>query len=294
MGALLEAVATAVPEPGHAASSTRLAADAARLALARGGRRPGDVDLLVNAGVYRDRNVMEPANATFIQHLIGANLGWGSTRGRGTLSFDVVNGAAGVLSALRVADGFVATGGATTGLVVTSDADPGGTRGWDIDPMGAALLLSPGPPGVGFEAFDEQTYPQYAGLRTSGLRWTGSEQVLEIAEAPEFGARALECAADAVVRFLDKQGRDPAEVDLVVGWPSPDALAAALRERLGFTAGQAPGLAGPQPRAYTAGIALALETATTTPRYASARLVLLIAVGAGITVATALYRRPEE
>ena len=41
--------------------------------LDRAGRTAHDVDLLVNAGIYRDRNLGEPALAAMIQQDIGAN-----------------------------------------------------------------------------------------------------------------------------------------------------------------------------------------------------------------------------
>lgn len=286
MGALLEAVATSTPGRGEAPSSTRLAVAAAQQALRTAGRSADDVNLLVNAGVYRDGNVLEPANATFVQHEIGANLEWASVRGAGTLSFDVVNGGCGVLSALQVVNGFIATGAARHGLVVASDVDPapGLSRGYDHLPVGAGLVLGPGQDSEGFQAFDLQTYGQYAALNEATLTFTDGAHVLTLREDPSYQARALECAADAVLRFLDKQGRDAADIDLVAGWPFADALPAALTERVGFAADQFLDL--PARPIHTAGIATAIQAALAR----RTGLMLFVAVGSGITVATALYR----
>jgi 3-oxoacyl-[acyl-carrier-protein] synthase-3 len=298
MGALLEAVATStLTQWGQERpSSTRLAIRAATEALRRAGRDAGDVELLVNAGVFRDDNVFEPANAAFVQHGIGANLEWSAGGGPGTLAFDLLNGACGVLSAAQVVDGFLTTGGGC-GMVVTSDVEPkpGRSSGFGYLPFGGALLLRGGQPDEGFQAFDQQTYAEHARLSEAFGTWSPQGHVVHVREQPDFAARGLECAADAVLRFLDKQGRDAADIDLVVGWPFPDRLPAVLRERVGFERDQILDLTAvsgfPAGPLYTAGIAVAIEAATTTPRYRDARHVLLLAVSGGITVVSALYRK---
>ena len=47
---------------------------AARSCLDRAGRTAGELDLLINAGVYHDKILSEPAFASLIQEDIGANL----------------------------------------------------------------------------------------------------------------------------------------------------------------------------------------------------------------------------
>ena len=54
-------------------SALRLAVKAAKDCLHEAGRNAHEVDLLVNAGIYRDRNLAEPALAAMIQEDIGAN-----------------------------------------------------------------------------------------------------------------------------------------------------------------------------------------------------------------------------
>ena len=101
MRAALEAVATSAPQAGVAPSSTELAVAAARRVLDLARVEPGEVGMIVNAAVYHDDNVMEPANAAFIQHRLGANLNAEAARSPGTLAFDLTNGACGLLSSLQ-------------------------------------------------------------------------------------------------------------------------------------------------------------------------------------------------
>lgn len=291
MGAVIEAVATARHiRSDRLPSSTALAVDAARRTLASAARRPDAIDLLVNASVYRAANIMEPANAAFVQRDVEADGEFAPVKGRRTLSFDLSNGACGMVNGLQVVDGFITSGAARHGLVVTGDVDPqpGRSEGYPYAPLGAAILLGPGGADTGFEAFTLRTYPQYADLHTSTIRWSGSEHVVGVREDPAFRARCEECADAALTAFLDEQRLTAADVDLVVTAPA-GVLAghpAVRAEQVVDT--------GDRERVHTAGIALALESALRSPRYPSAHRVLLVAVGSGITVAIASYRKPRS
>jgi 3-oxoacyl-[acyl-carrier-protein] synthase III len=257
MGAVIEALEAV---RGHDASSTQLASEVARRTL-----RGGSVGLLVNAGVYRDGSIMEPANATFVQRRIDG-------KGGRMLSFDLFNGACGVLNAMQVVDGFLSAGTIDRGLVVAADVDPspGASQGYAYEAVGAAVLLASGGAGEGFETFWQRTYSQHVSLHRSTIEWTGHEHAVRLREDPSYRARCLECADDAVDEFLSQRGLRPSDVDLIVRWPSDQ----------------------PEGRpVHTAGIAVALQAAAASEAWRRARRVLLVAVGSGITVAVASYVR---
>lgn len=134
-------------------SALRLAVRAARECLDTAGCRPGDLDLLINAGLYRDRNLGEPALAALIQEDIGANPEDPHAGTHGTFSFDLANGVSGVLSALQVVDGFLRSGAVRRALIVASDANPGHGLAEDCTfaAAGGALLCrwTDGPAGLG-------------------------------------------------------------------------------------------------------------------------------------------------
>src|SRR6476620_7425946 len=123
-------------------SALRLAVNAAKDCLHEAGRRAHDVDLLINAGIYRDRNLAEPALAAMIQEDIGANPEKPHAHAHGTFSFDISNGTCGVLTALQIVDGFLKSHAIDRALVVSSDADPGHgmSEHFSFTPTGAALL----------------------------------------------------------------------------------------------------------------------------------------------------------
>jgi 3-oxoacyl-[acyl-carrier-protein] synthase III len=72
MGTVIDHVALAHGGWRNRHSALHLAVRAAKDCLQQAGRDPHDVDLLVNTGIYRDRNLGEPALAA-IQQDIGAN-----------------------------------------------------------------------------------------------------------------------------------------------------------------------------------------------------------------------------
>ena len=96
-----------------------------RTCLDEAGCPANDLDLLVNVGLYRDRNLGEPALAALIQEDVGANPEDPHADTHGTFSFDIANGTCGPLTALQVVDGFLRSGTIHRALVVASDADPG-------------------------------------------------------------------------------------------------------------------------------------------------------------------------
>ena len=111
MGTIIEASATAsAPDGGSPSGALKLADAAARSCLERAHRTANEVDLLINAGVYQDRNISEPAIASLIQEDIGANPVQQPGAGQGTFSFDVRNGACGLLSGIHLIDGMLASG----------------------------------------------------------------------------------------------------------------------------------------------------------------------------------------
>ena len=177
MGTIIEASATATAG-AHQRSLTpgalELADAAARSCLERADRTAEELDLLINAGVFHDRILSEPAFASLIQEDIGANLGHPAGAGRGTFSFDVYNGACGLLTGIHLVDGMLASGTVELGMVVASDMDPepGVSEGFSFPGVGGAVLLSADDSRAGFTAFRFATFPEFAGA-VSELPWTG-------------------------------------------------------------------------------------------------------------------------
>lgn len=293
MGTTIQAVATARPRR-RGDGVLQLADRAVAECLARAGRTAADVDVLVHAGIYHERSQGEPALASLIQQDVGANPHLEPADGhRGTFSFDVSNGACGVVTAVHVIDGFLHSGAVRLGMVVASDAPPPHALGADFPARAAAVLLARTPGRAGFDAFAFETHPEDASLYTAEVSWEKrgrrAGNVLTIEERPPYADRAAELTVDAAGRFCDRHGFDVRDVDLVVAsGPSP-AFARALCSGLGYT-GEVATPQGPDARTHSAGLLFGVEAVLTDGRLARAGTALFASAGSGVTVALALYR----
>jgi 3-oxoacyl-[acyl-carrier-protein] synthase-3 len=294
MGTIIEAAATATAVDGsRSASAIELADAAARECLERAGRGPDELQLLINAGVYLDRNISEPAIAALIQEDIGANPEIEPGANRGTLSFDVRDGACGLLTGMYLVDGLLASGTVQRGMVVGGDADPepGTSGGFRFPAAGGAVLLSKDESRRGLAAFKFKTFPEFADAFQSYVVWhepgNGQGQNALTVEIDErYSEDALEAADSTVRELAAEDGLDLAEVDLLIATASVPDFGAALARRLGMTSARIAFPSGAIAGAHTAAPAIALESV----QLADSRTALLVCAGAGITVVAALYR----
>jgi 3-oxoacyl-[acyl-carrier-protein] synthase-3 len=297
MGARIESVAVV---SSHARliqkGGLRLADDAARSCLEHAGRSPADVDLLINAGIYHDENLGEPALAALIQEDIGANPVQAADRAHGTFSFDVVNSGAGVITAFHLLDGFLSSS-IDLGLVVASDADPGSAvePEFPFPSVGGAALLARAEPDRGFQAFRFETFPEFQQLFSARIHWEErrlrrGHNVLEIQQDPGYRARTVECATEATRRFLDSLDVRARSLDLLVPSQFPVGFADELARRLELRTDRVAHVGEDFTGAHTAGPLAALSTAERDGRFGAAQLVLFVAAGSGISVGLALYR----
>jgi 3-oxoacyl-[acyl-carrier-protein] synthase-3 len=304
MGTRIEAASALTSRGLRKPSARRLADAAARTCLARAGKEPGDVDMLINAGIYREDNMGEPALAALVQEDIGANLGQPPIGGHGTFSFDLLNGTCGVITAIQIESGLLDSGVIRLGAIVTSDVDPdhqapGATL---LRPVGGALLLGRDDSLAGFTDFYAETFPEYEDLFESGLVWhkrhghrvprrAAGQHEMAIEEKPGYEARLADCAEEASRRFLRRLGMGWGEIDLIVPTPSSPHFLDALMSRLGVPGDRVAYLTEDLEGAYTTGSIAALQAAIRSGRLGEARTTLMLAAGAGITVALALYRQ---
>jgi len=300
MGTCIEAVATAHGGRVFGRGARHLSDVAATACLARAHHRADELDLLINAGIYKDHNAAEPALASIIQHDLDANCGDPPRLGHhGTFSFDVLNGGCGVVTAAQLVDGFVGPGSARLGLIVAADADPSprSSQGYAFSAAGGAMLLAHVDGDAGFQRFALRTFPEHAGLFEADLCWRPraglrhrGRNVVEIYEAPGFAACCVDRAAEVAAELLANAALSAGDVDLVIASQYPRGFGALVARRLGIAGERVPEVAASLASAHTAGPIAALEAAFESQRFARARHTLFVTAGAGITVGVALYR----
>ncbi len=273
-------------------SALRVAVATAKACLHEAGCPPNDLDLLVNAGIYRDRNLGEPALASMIQEDVGANPEDPHADAHGTFSFDVANGTCGPLTALRVVDGFLRSGAIRRALVVTSDADPGHrlVRDFPFAAAGGALLCSWTDDEAGLGPFSWANFPDDGESFRSVVRYRDGRNRLQIEASGLVDDVFAAAAAKVAVECLDEASTDLAGVDLILAAPARPDFAAGLASRLGVPVERV--AVARDDRIHTASLMAALHDATTAGRLRPGSTVLLVAVGAGVTAGAALYRVP--
>ena len=300
MGTCIESVATA-HERGRlfGRGALHLTDLAATRCLARAHHDAAELDLLINAGIYKDHNAAEPALAAIIQEDIHANPGSPPHRGHhGTFSFDVLNGGCGVLTAAQLVDAFVGHGGAHYGMIVAGDVDPSPrtSQQFPFSPAGGAMLIAHTDDSSGFQQFELRTFPEDAALFEVVLRWVPhagllrrGRNVVEVREAPAFASRCIEHAVEVASGFLARAGLRADDIDLVITSQYPKTFATGVVRGLGMSMDRLAQVRRELASAHTAGPIAALEAAFASGQFADARHTLFVTAGAGITIGVALY-----
>lgn len=290
MGTKIDAIAVVAGGRRRKHSARRLADDAARAALTAAGGSASDVDLLVNAGVYRDGNLGEPALAALIQQDIGANLGEVPVGHRGTFSFDVANGVCGVLTALQLADGLLACGTARRALVLASDAHPGRhlAPAFPFGATGAAAVCRWDDATEGFLGFAWRSFPEHEDLFRAELSFDGRHNTLIVEEHADFVARATACAAEVGAKLLADHGLTGDDVDAIVAAPLRPVFLTGIADALGVARSRV--VVTESHGAHTAALLFAADALHSGDEWRAGRTVLFLAAGAGIAAGAALYR----
>ena len=303
MGVVIRAAGVARPTRRPWSHGARpLADEAIRHCLRQAEVVGADVDLLVNAGVYRERGLGEPALAALIQEDVEANARDLDGQGHGTFSFDVDNGGCGVLTAVDVVSGSLSSGAIALGLVVASDSGPSAlhARAVPYPEAGGALLLGRDDNGTGFSAVTLQTYPEYGDLRESYWEWhdrrpkdrtehaAGGNRLVVI-DRPGFARSAVECAGETTAVMLEGQGLKPTDVDLLIATPEP-GFADPLADRLGIPRERVLHLGEQLGAMHTAQPIFAIDVARRSGRWDAGSTILIVSAGSGITIGCAVYR----
>ncbi|MFE2878256.1 hypothetical protein ACFXG6_17835 [Streptomyces roseus] len=281
MGMVIAAARTATHHGTGPASAVELASRAARACLAQAQVSPSSVGVLINVGVYRESNTFEPALAALVQKEVGINLDYmADPVPAAGFSFDLMNGACGVLNAVQLAQSLLDTAAAERVLITAADVHPGGDARRDPDypyaDLGGALLLQrSAEPGAGFGPVSS-----YAGdgptdtegyLDTAAMGSDGRSRIT-VRRTEGHGARRGALAAACTAGYAREHGID-LDRTLVVG---PGA-----GERV-----------RDEGEPHTAAPILGYLQAVAAPRPRGRDRLLLVAAGAGPSAACVSYR-PE-
>lgn len=270
-------------------SALRLANTASERALSDAGLVPQEIDVLVNCGLYRDRNLGEPALAALIQQDVCANPEDPHTGGHGTFSFDVANGTCGPLTALQIVDRLSRARTAGYSLIVASDADPGHglAEGFPFAPVGGAVVCGWTDDDRGLGELSWMTSPDGGAALRSTVGRHGARNLLEIERDDRFADQAGALAAKAASHATDTASVSANEVSTVILAPGDPTFVHTFIDRSGFGEEQ---VVVADARIHTASFLTALHAAREASRVEPAAVLLFVCASAGITAGACVYR----
>ena len=268
-----------------------LAVEAAKRALADAGKTPADVDLIVVATTTPDMTF--PATASIVQRKLGAPV---------CVAFDVQAVCSGFVYAMSVADGFVARGLAKCALVIGAEEM---TRLMDWTDRSTCVLFGDGAGAMVLEPREGQGTKADQGLLGFALRCDGSKtDLLYVDGGPattgqvghlrmagnQVFRHAVVNIAEAITAAAQASGIEIADVDWFVPHQANQRIIKGVGDRLGLDENKVVSTVAMHANTSAASIPLALDAAIRDGRIKRGDLVLLEAMGGGLTWGACAFR----
>jgi 3-oxoacyl-[acyl-carrier-protein] synthase III len=268
-----------------------LALEASRAALEAAGRRAEDIDLIIVATTTPDMTF--PATATILQHKLGVPVG---------AAFDVQAVCSGFVYALSVADGFVARGLSKCALVVGAEAM---TRLMDYEDRTTSVLFGDGAGAVILEGIEGEGTTADRGLLGFSLRADGSKQELLYVDGgpsttgtvgklrmqgKQVFRHAVINIAEAVEAAAQAAGVDVHEVDWFIPHQANQRILNGVAERLGIDESKVISTVADHANTSAASIPLAFAVGVADGRIQRGDLLLMEAMGGGLTWGACVVR----
>jgi 3-oxoacyl-[acyl-carrier-protein] synthase-3 len=268
-----------------------LAVEAARKALAAAGKTSADVDLIVVATTTADLTF--PATAAIVQRKLGCPIG---------VAFDVQAVCSGFVYAMSVADGFVARGHSKCCLVIGAETM---TRLMDWSDRGTCVLFGDGAGAVVLEPGEGQGTIEDRGLLGFALRCDGTKQdLLYVDGGPsttgtvgklrmqgnQVFRHAVVNISEAVVAAAAHAGVAVSDVDWFIPHQANQRILAGVANRLGIDEHKVIQTVGEHANTSAASIPLAWAEGVSDGRVKKGDLLLLEAMGGGLTWGACVIR----
>jgi len=272
-------------------ATSDLAVEAAKIALVAAGRRPDDVDLIVLATTTADLTF--PSTATIVQRKLGVPV---------CIAFDVQAVCSGFVYALAVADNFVVRGLARCALVIGAETM---TRLMDWTDRGTCVLFGDGAGAVVLEPAEGEGGTGDRGILGFALRADGTKQdLLYVDGGPsstgtvgklrmqgnQVFRHAVVNIAEAVRAAALRAGVDIAQVDWFIPHQANQRILEGVARRLGIAPERVISTVARHANTSAASIPLALAEGVADGRIQPGQLLLLEAMGGGLTWGAVVLR----
>ncbi len=265
-------------------ATSDLATEAANRALAAAGRSAAEVDLIVVATTTPDLTF--PATATIVQLKIGAPVG---------IAFDVQAVCSGFVYALAVADNFVARGLSKCALVIGAETM---TRLLDWTDRGTCVLFGDGAGAVVLEPGEGEGTTADRGILGFSLKADGSKRdLLYVDGGPsatgtvghlrmqgnQVFRHAVVNISEAVFAAADVAGIAVGDVDWFIPHQANQRILDGVAKRIGIDPARVISTVAEHANTSAASIPLALAQGVEDGRITKGQLILMEAMGGGLT-----------
>ena len=272
-------------------ATSDMAVEAAKQALERAGRSAADLDLIIVATTTPDLTF--PATAAIVQRKLGAPVG---------IAFDVQAVCSGFVYALSVADGFVARGLSKCALVIGAEAM---SRLMDWSDRGTCVLFGDGAGAVVVEPEPGQGTTADKGLLGFALRCDGAKQdLLYVDGGPsttgtvghlrmagqQVFRHAVVNIAEAVQAAAATANIPVSAIDWFIPHQANQRILAGVAHRLGVDEAKVVSTVATHANTSAASIPLALNHAMEDGRIKPGQLILMEAMGGGLTWGACVVR----
>lgn len=268
-----------------------LAVEAANRALEDAGKSASDVDLIIVATTTPDKTF--PATAALVQQKLGAPVG---------IAFDVQAVCSGFVYALSVADGFVARGMAKCALVIGAEEM---TRLMDWNDRTTCVLFGDGAGAFVLEPREGAGTKDDQGILGFALRCDGSKtDLLYVDGGPattgtvghlrmignQVFRHAVVNISEAIVSAAKAADITIPEIDWFVPHQANQRIIRGVGERLGLDENRVVSTVDQHANTSAASIPLAMDVAIKDGRIKRGDLVVLEAMGGGLTWGACAFR----
>jgi 3-oxoacyl-[acyl-carrier-protein] synthase-3 len=271
---------------GEGETTSSLATDAARRALAAAGMSATQIDLIVLATATPDQTF--PASATLVQAALGID---------DCVAFDVGAVCSGFLYAMSVAESMIRAGSATNALVIGAETF---SRILDWEDRATCVLFGDGAGAVVLGACEDGRGVLSARLHADGRH----NQLLYVDGGPsttgtvgkvrmkgrEVFRHAITNLASVMGEVLEQAGMTVADVDWVVPHQANARILDATAKKLGLAPEQVVVTVADHANTSAASVPLALDVAVRDGRIQPGDIVVLEAMGGGFTWGAAILR----
>jgi 3-oxoacyl-[acyl-carrier-protein] synthase III len=264
---------------------------ASKQALIRSGIDPGDIDLVICATSTPDRTF--PATAVRIQSALGINHG---------AAFDIQAVCSGFIFALTTADSFLKSGQFKRALVVGAETF---SRILDWTDRGTCVLFGDGAGALVLEAQPQRGNKTDRGILATRIRSDGRyEDLLYVDGGPgstktvghlrmngrEVFRHAVQKIHGVIEETLVETGYTPEEIDLFVPHQANQRILDGIAKKLGVGPDKIMSTLATHGNTSAASIPLALNAAFEQGRVAENKLILMEAIGGGLSWGAVLAR----